>query len=140
MRNFRTDERGVFAVEFALLMPLCLAALGWAIDIGQTMQMKQATQFAALASASVGGRSLNQQGGAIAAATLAAQKTFTANATLFMAGATPTLGTIQAYDASGVPTTQDAAATSIDVTVSASAAPLFPFLVPTIVQSAEARS
>ena len=141
IKRFGGEREGVFAVEFALLMPICIAALGWAIDIGQTMQIKQATQFAALASASVGGRSLNQQGGAIAAATLAVNKTFTANASLFMLGATPVLGTIQAYDATGAPTTQDAAATSIDVTVSASAPAIFPLLVgPTISQTAEARS
>lgn len=131
----------MFAIEFALLAPLCVSMLGWGLDIYQQTMQVSAAQFTAQASAVVGARLLKQQPGNIIAATQAAQKAFAGNSSAFILGSTGTLGTVAALDANGTVTSDDTAAVSLRVSVSASAAALFPLLIgPTISTTAQVQS
>lgn len=131
----------MFAIEFALLAPLCVSMLGWGLDLYQQTMQVSAAQFTAQASAVIGARLLKQQPGNIAVATQAAQKAFTANRVAFILGSTGTLGTVSALDANGMPTSDDTAAVSLSVSVSATAASLFPILVgPTLSTTAQVQS
>jgi Flp pilus assembly protein TadG len=141
MRKLLHDSRAVAAIEFAILAPLMCAMIGWSFDLYQATMQKSAAQFVAQASAVVGGRSLNRQGGAIAAATTSATAAFNANTVAFILGAVPALGAIQAIDATGNVTSDDTAAVALSVTVTAQSPAIFPvFIGDTIATTAKVQS
>jgi Flp pilus assembly protein TadG len=54
MRKFLADTRGVFAIEFAILMPVVLLAIGFGIAIAQKQSLRANTNFVVQAAALAG--------------------------------------------------------------------------------------
>ena len=119
-RALARDRRGVFAIEVALLAPGIVFALGGALDVGQMMEQRSSTQYAAYASASAGARMLPDTTKARAAATDA----FATNKQVFLADA----------DASMVVTVDVQITAAVDVVTPA----LFPILITSIHTTATA--
>ena len=135
------DPNGVVAVEAAIILPVFLLAVGFAFDLWEVESLNSGASFTAQSAAATGGRLLNQKAGAIDNATNAATASYRANAgTIFFSTATPTLGSIFAYDAGGNMTGDDAAAVSLGVSVSVTAPCWFPLMCTTLQSSATGRS
>lgn len=112
MKNFRTCDRGVAAIETALLLAAFVPCAISGLALVQKVFLSQAVQFASFASASAGSRALASGG----SAETAAQNVFAANLPrIFFGDVTASINVA----VSGSPPTQ-----TVTVTVSASE-PLF---------------
>lgn len=80
MKRFLADTRGVIAVEFAILMPVVLLAIGFGIAIAQKQSLRANTNFVAQAAALAGQSQV--------------QTIVDANAPLFLPGWTYTLNVV----------------------------------------------
>ena len=122
------DIAGAIAIEFAILMPVLLMALGQGIDIFQLMSLHQDVAFVAQGAATAGAAVI-AKGGSHDEATSKAMAVVAANGVLFNSFTTLNPVVIS-YTDDGM----------IAVTVGASAPALFPMFTPTVSTSVTTKS
>lgn len=118
--SFLRDKRASIAIEFAILMPVVLIALGQGVVIFQMMALNQNVTFVAQAAA-MAGRAALAAGGSPEDAAGRVQAVAAANAILFN-GVTTVDAPVITYTADGL----------ICVTIGATADAFFPMFTPTV--------